>query len=66
VATLIGQLEVSFAGNDNQAVAFHSSNGLRNGWPGLVESLGNASAHRHLALFFEFQDGPKIHLCCVD
>jgi hypothetical protein len=47
--------------NDYQAIALHSSNGLRDSGARLVETFGNASAHRNLTLFLKFEDGAEVH-----
>jgi hypothetical protein len=60
------QFEVPVTGDDNQAVALHPADGLRNGGAGVAEAFGDACPKRHDVLFFKLQNGPKVHLRGVD
>ncbi|OEI67498.1 hypothetical protein Cus16_2940 [Curtobacterium sp. ER1/6] len=65
-ASLAGELQVPVAGDDDQAVALHAGDGLRDRRTGVPQPLGDARAQRDDPLFLEVEDRPQVHLRGVD
>ncbi|GIE84250.1 hypothetical protein Are01nite_07300 [Actinoplanes regularis] len=49
-----------------QPVPFHAGDRLAHRRAALVQALGDARAQRRHAFFFEFENGPEIHLGGID
>ena len=65
-ASGIRQLEVAVTGDDDEAVALHAGDRLRDRRPGVPETLGDASSKGNDVLLLEIEDGAEIHLRRVD
>ena len=52
--------------DDDEAVALHAGDGLRDRGTGVTETLGDARAQRHDVLFLELEDRAQVHLRRVD
>src|SRR5690606_31446248 len=64
---LFGQLKPAVYGVDlDEAVALHTSHGLRDRGTRVVEVLRNAGSHGHYSVLAQFIDGAQVHLCGVD
>ena len=61
-----GELEVAVALDDDEAVALHAGDGLRDRGAGVAEALGDAGAQRNDVLLLEIEDGAQVHLGGVD
>ena len=62
----VGELERAVVGDDDEAVALHAADGLRDRGPGVTETLGDARAQRDDVLLLELEDRAQVHLCRVD
>ena len=65
-AAVVGELEVPVARHDHEPVALHPGHGLADGGAALREPFRDPRAQGDDALFFEFVDGPEVHLGGVD
>ena len=61
-----GQLEVPVARDDDETVALHAGDGLRDGGTGVAETLGDARTQRDDVLLLEVEDRAEVHLGRVD
>ena len=66
IATLVGEFQMSIAGDHQQAVTLHTRNSLADGGSALFEPFGDPRPEWDYALFFQVVDRPEIHLRGVD
>ncbi len=60
-----GERKLPVARDAQQAVPFHARDGLAHGGAALRQPFRDASAERHDALLFKFEDSAEVHLGCV-
>lgn len=65
-SSLVGQLEMTVTGDQQETVALHASDGLAHRRTTLLEALGDPGAEGHHALLLEVVDGTEVHLRGVD